>query len=75
MYLALRLKIVNSRGYGTYNTAQFKKDHKKEAEADEKTLAATEEEQEAPVPLLIHVINILPSIFSFFEMYIKSQKL
>ena len=53
----------------------LKKSTKKEAEADEETLAATEEEQEAPVLLVTHEINILHSIFSFLEMYVNSQKL
>ena len=59
-YLALKLKIVRGRGYETYNTKEVKKEHKEEAKAEEEEMA----EEDAPVPLVTHVNNILHSIFS-----------
>ena len=51
----------------------MKKEQKEEAKADEETVTA-EEEQEAPVPFLHHVNNILHSFFSNVEEYINSQQ-
>ena len=70
-YLALKLKFVKGRGYETYNTKENMKGHKEEAKADQEDMA--EEEQEAPVPLVTHVNNILHSIFSNVEVYINNQ--
>ena len=69
-YLALKLKFVKGRGYETYNTKEVKKQHKEEPKAD----VETEEEQEAPVPLVTHVNNILHSFFSNDEVYITNQQ-
>ena len=46
-----------------------KKEHKEEAKVDEEETA----EEEAPVPLVTHVNNILHSIFSNVEVYINNQ--
>ena len=62
-YLALKLKLVRGRGYETYNTKEVKKEHKEEAKAEEEESA----EEDAPVPLVTHVNNILHSIFSNIE--------
>ena len=67
------LKFVKSRGHQTYNTEEVKKEHKEEAKADEET--AAEEEQEAPVPLVTHVNDILHSIFPNVEVYINNQQM
>ena len=69
--MALKL-IVRGRGYETYNSKEVKKEHKEETKPDEE--ATVEEEQEAPVPLVTHVNNILPSIFSNVEVYINNQQ-
>jgi len=66
--LALKLKFVKGRGYETYNSKEVKKEHKEEAKADEEETA----EEEAPVPLVTHVNNILHSIFSNVEVYINN---
>ena len=58
-YLALKLKLVRGRGYETYNTKEVKKERKEEAEAEEEETV----EEEAPVPLVTHVNNILHLIF------------
>ena len=60
--MALKLKLVRGRGYETYNSKEEKKDLKEEAKADE---------EDAPVPLVTHVNNILHSIISNVEVYIN----
>ena len=65
-YLALKLKLVKGRGYETYNTKEVKEEHKEEAKA---------EEEDAPVPLVTHVNNILHSIFSNVEVYISNHQI
>ena len=68
-YLALKLKLVRGRGYETNNTKEVKKEHKEEAEAQEEKTA----EEDAPVPLVTHVNNILHSFFSNVEVYINNR--
>ena len=70
-YLALKLKLVRGRGYETYNTKEVKKEHKEEAKAEEEETV----EEDGPVPLVIHVNNILHSIFSNVEVYINNQQI
>ena len=70
-YLALDLKFVNGRDYGTYNTKEAKKEHKKEPKADAETGGG---EHEVPVPLVTHVKNILHSVFSNVAVYINNQQ-
>ena len=70
-YLALKLKLVRGRGYETYNTKKVKKQHKEEAKAEEEETA----EEDAPVPLVTHVNNILHSILSNVKMYINNQQI
>ena len=65
-YLALKLKLVRGRGYETYKTKEVKKEHKEEAKVEEEEMA----EEEAAVPLVAHVNNLLHSIFSNVEVYI-----
>ena len=72
-YLALKLKLVRGPGYETYNTKEVKKEHKEEAEAEEEE--ETAEDEEATVPLVTHVNNILHSIFSNVEVYINNQQI
>ena len=72
-YLALEVKFVRGCGYETHNSKEVKMEHKKETKADEEVTA--EEEQEAPVPLVTHVNNILHSIFSNVEVYINNQQI
>ena len=70
-YLALKLKLVRGRGYETYNTKDGKKEHKEEANAEEKETA----EEDEPVPLVTHVNNIAHSIFSNVEVYLNNQQI
>ena len=69
-YLALKLKLVRGRGYETYNTKEVKKEYKEEAKAEKEEMA----EEDAPVPPVTHVNNILHSIFSNVEGYINNQQ-
>ena len=68
-YLALNLKLVTGRGYETYKTKEVKKEQKEEAKTEEEETA-----EEAPVPLVTHVNNILHWIFSNVELYINKQQ-
>ena len=73
-YLALKLKFVKGRGYENYNSKDVKKEHKEEAKADEETVVA-EEDEEAPVPLVTHVNNILhPIFFQCWSVHQQSAK-
>ena len=49
----------------------LKKEHNKEAKADEET---KEEEEEAVFPLVTHVNKTLHSIFSNIEVYFNNQQ-
>ena len=69
-YLALKLKIVEGRGYETYKGNEVKKEHKAEAK-----VAVETEEDEAPVPLVTHVNNILHSVSSNVDVYINNQQI
>ena len=62
-YLTLKLKLLRGRGYETYNTKELKKDRKEEEKAEEEETV----EEEAPVPLVTHVNNILHSIFPMLK--------
>ena len=70
-YLAFKLKLVRGRGYETHKTKEIKTEHKEEAKAEEEKTA----EEDAPVPLVNHVNNILRSIFSNVEGYINNQQI
>ena len=70
-YLALKLKLVRGRGYETYNTKELKKEHKKEAKAEEEVMA----EEDDPVSLVTQANNNLHSIFSNNEVYINNQQI
>ena len=62
-YLALKLKHVVGGDYETCSSEEVKKEHKKEAKADEEATV----EEEAPVPLVTHVNNILHSFFPMLK--------
>ena len=49
----------------------MKEEHKEESKAEEEETA----EEEAPVPLVTHVNNILHSIFSKVEVYVNNQQI
>ena len=66
-----KLKLVRGCGYETYNSKEVKKEHEEEAKAEEEETA----KEDAPVPLVTHVNNILHSIFSNVELYINNQQI
>ena len=61
----MKLKLVRGRGYETYNTKEVKKEHKEEAKAEEEETV----EDDAPVPLVTQVNNILHSMCSKVEVW------
>ena len=69
-YLALKLKLLRCLGYETYNSKEVKKQHKEKATVEEE-----ETVDEAPVGLVTHGNNILHSLFSNVELYIKNQQI
>ena len=73
-YVAGKLKVVKGRDYETYNSKTVKKEHKDEAKADEDSVSG-KEEQEAPIPLGLHLKSILHSIFSSVDVYINNQQI
>ena len=72
-YLVLKLCFVKGCGYESYISKENQKEQKEEATADEEP--TVEEKQEATVPLVTHVNNILHSIFSNIEVYINNQQI
>ena len=70
-YLDLKLKLVRCSGYETYNTKEVKKEHKDEAKEEEEETV----EEDAPVPPVTHLNNILHSIFSNVEVCNNNQQI
>ena len=68
--MALKFKLVRGCGYKPYNSKELKKEHKGAAKAEEEETA-----EEAPIPLITHLNNILHSIFSSVEVYINNQQI
>ena len=69
----MKLKLVESHCYETYNGQEVKKKNKEEAKAD---LETKEDEQKVPVPPVTHVNNILHSILhSNVEVYITNHQI
>ena len=66
----MKLKLVKGRDYENYNIKEVKKEHKEEAKTEEEETA-----EEEPIPLVIHVNNILNSIFSNVEVCINDQQI
>ena len=71
VYQALKLKFVKGHGCDVYNNKEVKNDDEGKTNADDET----EEEQEASVPLVTHVNNILLLLFSNVEVYIYNQQI
>ena len=71
LFLALKLKFVKGCGYDTYESEEIKKKQKEESVVFTETEADDEEE----VPRVTYVSNIMHSIFSYVEVYIKNQQI
>ena len=75
-YLALKIKLVNGRGFDTYKTTEKKTEHKEDAvfteTGDDDVEFIGEDER---VPHITHVNNILHSILSNAELYINNHQI
>ena len=71
--LALKLKFVKGRGYDTYESKEKKKKHKDESVVFTET--GTDDDEEEEVARVTYVNNIMHSIFSNVEVYIKNQQI
>ena len=75
-YLALKIKLVEGRGFDTYKTTEKKKEHKEDAVFTE---TGNDDDQfieeDEGVPHITHVNNILHSIFSNAELYIINHQI
>ena len=75
-YLALKSKLVKGRGFDTYKTTEKKNEHKEDTVFTETGDDDVEFiEGDEGVPHNTHVNNILHSIFSKAELYIKSHQI
>ena len=76
IYLALKIKLVKGRGFGTYKTTKKKKEHKEGTvfteEGDDDVDFIEEDEG---VPHITHVNNILHFISSNAELYINNNQI
>ena len=71
-FLALKLKFVKRRGYDTYESKEKKKEHKDESVVFTET--GDDSDQAEEVARFTYVSNIMHSIFSNVEVYIKNQQ-
>ena len=70
-YLALKIKLVERRGFDTYKTTEKKKEQEEDTVFTERggdDIKSIEEGE--GVPHITHVNNILNSIFSNADLYI-----
>ena len=71
-FLALKLKFVKGRGYGTYESKEKKEEHKD----DSVVLTETgEDEEEEELARVTYVNNILHSLFSNVEVHIDNHQI
>ena len=79
-YSALKLKNVEGRGDGTYNSKKVEKEHKEETkeygEGSHRRVEDKEKEEgEAPFPFVTHGKQpFFHSVFSNVEVYINNQQ-
>ena len=75
-YLALKIKLVEGRGFDTCKTTEKKKEHKEDTVSTETGDDDVEFiEQDEGVSQITHVNNILQSIFSNAELYINNHQI
>ena len=75
-YLALKLKLINPRGFDIYKATEKEKEHKEDAvftETGDDDVEFIEEDE--GVPHITHVNIILHSIFSNAELYINNHQI
>ena len=73
-FLAVKLKIVEGRGYDSYASEEEKKQHTDETVVFTETGTDDEEEQEE-VARVTYVNNIMHSMFSNVELYVNNQQI
>ena len=73
-FSASKLKFVKRRSYDTYESKEKKREHKDESVVLTETGTEDEEEQEE-VARVTYVNNIMHSILSDVEVYIKNQQI
>ena len=66
--LALKLKMIKSCGYETYNTKKAEKEHKDESKDDAAEDTADEEKEEVPPVSLVTLVNNI-----FFSIFLRSM--
>ena len=71
-FLALKLKFVKGRGYNTYESKEKKKEHKDESIVFIET--GDDSDQKEEVARVTYVNNIMHSIFSNVEVYIRTSR-
>ena len=71
-FLALKLKFVKGLDYDTYESQEKKKEHKDESVVFTET---GDDETEEEVARVTYLNNIMHSIFSKVEVYIKNQQI
>ena len=74
-YLALKIKLVEGRGFDSYKTTEKTKEHKEDAvftETGDNDVEFREEDE--GVPHITQVNNILNSSFSNAELYINNHQ-
>ena len=71
-FLALKLKFNKGRGYDTYESQEKKTEHKDESAVVFTETGTNDEEEE--VARVTYVNNIMYSVFSKVEVYIKNQQ-
>ena len=73
--MALKLKFVEGRGYETYNSKEVKKESKDKTKIDQELEEEEVVVEEAPVPRVTHLNNILHSFFSIVEVLFNNQQI
>ena len=73
-FLALKPKVAEGRGYDTYDSEENKKEHKDESVVFTEPGTDDDEEQEE-VARVTYVNNLMHSLFSNVEVYIKNQQI
>ena len=71
----MKFELVDGLRYETYKNKEVKKELKEQSKEVAENAETEEEEEDVPVPLITHVNNVLHSIFSDVDMYIKNQQI
>ena len=75
-YLALKIKLLKGRGFGTFKTTEKKKEHKEDnvfTKTGDDDVEFIEDGE--GMPYITHVNNILRSLFSKAELYLSNHQI